>query len=288
MTNLEEVIIQIATDAKKASLMLASMDTHEKNAVLLDIAQSIDKERDFIKTQNFLDQQEAKEADLPKALINRLILSDIVIDNMIKNINDIANMPDPIGKAITNKVLTNNIKLKKIRVPIGVISVIFESRPNVITDIAALCIKSSNAVIMRGGSEAKHSNLAIMSVIEQVLQRHARFLNTVQMIKITNKEAVTILCKQDKYIDLIIPRGGEGLINVVKSCSTIPVLKNYKGICHVYIDENADVEMALNICYNAKCQRPAVCNAVETILVHKNIVFLFFGLINKNYLVYLL
>lgn len=279
MTNLQYLIEQISIDAKNAFFNLNQTSAAEKNLLLKKIALSLNKNREFIKSQNKLDEQEALKNSLSDSLINRLLINDKVIDDMINNIHSIIDMKDIVGKTISNKILENGIKLAKIRVPIGVIGVIFESRPNIITDVCALCIKSGNSVILRGGSEAKNTTYGIISIIEQVINNHKKFINTIQMIKIIDKEAVNILCKQNKYIDLLILRGGERLINAITPISTIPILKHYKGVCHIYVDKMADIDMAINICINAKCQRPGVCNAVETILVHKDIADKFLPLI---------
>ena len=286
MTNLKYLIEQISIDAKNAFFNLNQTSAAEKNLLLKEIALSLNNNREFIKSQNKLDEQEALKNSLSDSLINRLLINDKVIDYMINNIHSIIDMKDIVGKTISNKILENGIKLAKIRVPIGVIGVIFESRPNIITDVCALCIKSGNSVILRGGSEAKNTNYAIINIIEQVINNHKKFINTVQMIKIIDKEAVNILCKQNKYIDLLILRGGESLINAITPISTIPILKHYKGVCHIYVDKMADIDMAINICINAKCQRPGVCNAVETILVHKDIANKFLPLIYNKLIQY--
>lgn len=282
MTNLENIIKQISIDAKNAFFNINQANNNERNLLLTEIASEINNNRELIKSQNKLDEKQALEKNINKSLLNRLIITDTIIDDMINNINNISNMSDILGKTISNKILSNGINLTKVKVPIGVIAVIFESRPNIITDVAALCIKSGNAVILRGGSEAKNTNFAIASIIESVLNRHKNFINAVQIIKIIDKEAVNILSKQEEYIDLLILRGGESLINAVKSIATIPVLKNYKGLCHIYVDKSADIDMAINICINAKCQRPGVCNAVETILVHQDIANKFLPLLYEK------
>lgn len=271
MTNTEEIVHNLATLAKAASYKLASLTSEEKNRALLAIAHSLDENRSYIKAENALDIKAAIEAALAKPLIERLTLTDQTIDNMIASVHSIIKLSDPVGKLITTRTLDNGLELRKIRTPIGVIGIIFESRPNVVTDVAALCLKSGNAVILRGGKEAEHSNRAIMKVIEDALNKIEFTPHAVQMVPIADRSAVSYLCRLTGLIDLIIPRGGEALIKAVSDAATVPVIKHYKGVCHIYVDETADVAMALDICHNAKCQRPGVCNACETILVHDKI-----------------
>jgi glutamate-5-semialdehyde dehydrogenase len=271
MDRILEIVSTIASDAKKAAYKLAALKSETKNEALLAMAQSIEERRSFIKAENAIDVKNAEDTKLEPALIDRLMLNDSRIDNMIKGIRAIAAQSDPVGKLITHKTLENGIELRKIRVPIGVIGIIFESRPNVVTDVVALCLKSGNAVILRGGSEAVHSNGAIMSAINAGLEKVSFTHAAAQIIPVQDRSAVAHLCRMDKTVDLVIPRGGEALIKAVADCATVPVIKHYKGVCHIYVDEHADLDMGLAICHNAKCQRPGVCNAVETILVHEKI-----------------
>lgn len=271
MDKIEEIVFQIGELAKKASFSLASLSSEQKNQALLAMANAIDEQRSRIKAENLLDIKAAQTSGLSPSLIERLTLNDKRIDEMVSSIKNIASLSDPVGKLITHKTLDNGMELKKVRVPLGVIGIIFESRPNVIADVAALCLKSGNAVILRGGKEAEHSNRAIMEVIEQALARIEFPPFAVQMIPIADHKAVAVLAKLNNFIDVIIPRGGENLIKAVSESATVPVIKHYKGVCHVYVDDGADENMALSICHNAKCQRPSVCNAAETILVHEGI-----------------
>ena len=271
MVTTEDIVRNLAMLAKTASYKLASLTSEEKNRALSVIAKSLDENRSFIKAENLLDIKAAAAQSLPKPLIERLTLNDKTIDGMIESINSIINLSDPVGKLITSRVLDNGMELRKIRTPIGVIGIIFESRPNIVTDVAALCLKSGNAVILRGGKEAEHSNRAIMKTIEEALSQAAFVPFAVQMIPIADRNAVTQLCRLNGLVDLIIPRGGEALIRAVSDSATVPVIKHYKGVCHVYVDETADEVMALKICHNAKCQRPSGCNAVESILIHEKI-----------------
>ncbi|MCA9507418.1 MAG: glutamate-5-semialdehyde dehydrogenase, partial [Myxococcales bacterium] len=273
----------IAQQAKQASYKLASVSSDEKNQALLAIAQALDEHRDFIKVQNALDMQTAVEGQCASSLIDRLRLDDKRIDSMIEGVRTVAELSDPIGKLITSKKLDNGLELKKIRVPLGVIGVIFESRPNVVVDVAALCLKSGNAVILRGGKEAWHSNQALIKAIDAGLNKINFPLFAVQMIPINDRLAVNHLCRFNDYIDVIIPRGGEGLIQAVSDCATVPVIKHYKGVCNIFIDESADIKKALDICHNAKVQRPGVCNAVETILVHQKIAQQFLPKLYENF-----
>lgn len=271
MVAVDEIVLSLGRLAKNASYKLSTLSTEQKNHALHAIAASIDEHRSMIKAENQLDLRAAADENLSQALVDRLMLNDKRIDDMIAGIKFIAELPDPVGKLITSRTLENGLDLRKVRVPIGVIGIIFESRPNVVTDVAALCLKSGNAVILRGGKEAEHSNRIIMKAIDNALQKIEFVPFAVQMIPVADRAAVTKLCKLDHLVDLIIPRGGEGLIRAVSTESTVPVIKHYKGVCHIYIDDKADQAMALPICHNAKVQKPSACNAVETILVHERI-----------------
>lgn len=268
MDTVRELVFDLARLAKNASYRLGVLNTDEKNRALLAMAAGLDHHRSHIKAENRFDVMRAQEDGLSNALIDRLTLDDERIDAMIASIKAISELGDPVGKLITSKHLANGMELKKIRVPLGVVGIIFESRPNVIADVAALCLKSGNAVILRGGKEADNTNRAIMNAIDDALKQIDFCPYAVQMITTTDRAAVTFLCQSKDLVDVIIPRGGEGLINAVSECATVPVIKHYKGVCHVYVDAHADEAMADAICHNAKCQRPGVCNAAETILVH--------------------
>ena len=271
MDQVEEIITTIGKLAKNASYQMATLSTEEKNLALGAMAKAIDEQRAVIKIENARDLKIGREQGLAAPLLERLTLNDQRIDDMIKGINTIIELGDPVGKLITSKILENGIELKKIRVPIGVIAIIFESRPNVVADVAALCLKSGNAVILRGGKEAEHSNRAIMAAIDLGLSKINFTPFAVQMVPVNDRAAVNYLCRLNDYVDVIIPRGGENLIRAVSDCATVPVIKHYKGVCHIYVDESANQDMAPTISHNAKVQRPSVCNAVETILIHENI-----------------
>jgi glutamate-5-semialdehyde dehydrogenase len=271
MEKIDAIVYDLARLAKQASYKLTTCSSETKNAALLAMAQGLDENRSLIKAENSFDIRLARESALSKAMIDRLMLDERKIDDMIKAIMSIKDLSDPIGKLVTSRKLDNGIELKKVRVPIGVIGIIFESRPNVVADVSALCIKSGNAIILRGGKEAERSNRALVDVINQALQRIDFIPFAVQMIPVADRKAIVSLCKQHEMVDLIIPRGGESLIKAVSDCATVPVIKHYKGVCHVYVDASASEDMALAICQNGKCQRPAVCNAIETILVHEAI-----------------
>ncbi len=264
-------IVELARKTKEASRFVAKIPSGVKEELLLKIADRIDKEREFLQRENRKDVEKAREAGLPKAMIQRLELTDKVIDSMVKGTREIALQPDPVGEIEGMWRRPSGIVVGRMRIPIGVVCMIYESRPNVTLDAAALCIKSGNAVILRGGSEAINSNKAIGKVINEALKEFGLPENVVSVVPITDREAIKVLLELEDYIDLVIPRGGEALIRFVVQNSRIPVLKHYKGVCHIFVDESADQDMALNICVNAKVQKPGVCNAVETILVHEGI-----------------
>ena len=269
--SIQEEINQIGINAKKASRELARLSSRKKNIILEEMAKCLDQKREVIKIANAKDLDTAKDSGLSSAMIDRLALTDKRIDGMIKGLHDVAVLNDPVGDEITAWNRPNGLHIRKIRAPIGVIGIIFESRPNVTCDAAALCFKTSNAVILRGGKEAIHSNIAIAQALQEGGENKGLPKNAIQLVSTTDRDAVRELCRMTKYLDLIIPRGGEGLINAVTEMALVPVIKHYKGICHTYVDATADLNMALAITENAKCQRPGVCNAMETLLVHKDI-----------------
>lgn len=274
MMNAENIIVDMAKLAKNASYKLATLSSEEKVAALKAIAFGLKLFGSQIKAENQLDIRQAQEKGMASSLIDRLLINDQRLNQMIEGVLNIANQSDPIGQLITSKNI-DGMELKKVRVPIGVIGIIFESRPNIVADVAALCLKSGNAVILRGGSEAEHTNRAIINAINSSLEKIAFVPFCVQMVPIKDRECIKFLCEQSGLVDLIIPRGGEGLIKAVSDCARVPVLKHYKGICHIYVDQSANEEMALKILENAKCQRPGVCNAAETFLIHQDIAHAF-------------
>lgn len=266
--SIEPTIVAMAKEARSAAKIIAGCSSDKKNAVLEQIADTLEQEAAFIQDENRKDLIKAKEKGLSNAMIDRLTIKTSTIESMARGLREVAGMDDPVGALSRSWIRPNGLQVSKMRIPLGVIGIIYESRPNVTVDAAGLCLKAGNAVILRGGSEAFHSNQALAGIISRVLSRFGLPAETVQVVPVTGRDAVNVLLKQENYIDLIIPRGGEGLIRFVVENSKIPVLKHYKGICHVYVDDGADLNMAENICFNAKVQRPGVCNAMETLLVH--------------------
>lgn len=262
---------KIAEDALAASRRLARSSTDIKNAALLRMADELIRHRDLIVSENERDVRAAAEKGLSSAMIDRLTVKDATLQAMAQGLREVAALPDPVGRVTSMWRRPNGLLVGRMRIPLGVIGIIYESRPNVTVDASALCLKSGNAVILRGGSEAIHSNLAIASVLQDVLKESPLPDKAIQAIPFTDREAVSTMLQLDEQIDLIIPRGGEDLIRAVVAQSRIPVIKHYKGVCHIFVDAAADPEMAVNICANAKVQRPGVCNALETLLVHADI-----------------
>lgn len=277
-----ELIKNIAFSAKQSSLALSAIDTRLKDQALLLIAEKIVSQKGVIKSQNELDVEGAKSKGLSDALVDRLILSDKRINSMVEGLRQIASLNDPVGEIIKTWKRPNGLVVGQMRIPLGVIGIIYESRPSVTVDAAALCLKAGNSVILRGGSESINSNLAIGQVINEALDEVGIPVGCVQIVPIMDRNAILDMLKLDELIDLIIPRGGEGLIRFVSENSKIPVLKHYKGVCHVFVDESADVELAIRIAVNSKVQRPGVCNAMETLLVHKNIAKGFLPLVARE------
>ena len=269
--DIPKTVKKIAEDALAASRCLSRISTGTKNAALLRMADELGRHRDFILTENNRDVTGAREKGLSAAMIDRLTLKDATFESMAQGLREVAALPDPVGKVTSMWRRPNGLLVGRMRIPLGVIGIIYESRPNVTVDASALCLKSGNAVILRGGSEAIYSNLAIASVLQDVLRESPLPDKAVQVIPFTDREAVSTMLQLDEHIDLIIPRGGEELIRAVVAQSRIPVIKHYKGVCHIFVDETADMDMAVNICANAKVQRPGVCNALETLLVHEAI-----------------
>ena len=267
--NLKKEIENIAQQAKSASRALAILPSAAKNTVLKDMASVLLSRQAIILKANQKDV--SKSHGKGKAFIDRLSLNAARIKQMADSLLEIAKLKDPVDEVMRAWNVANGLSIQKVRVPIGVVAIIYESRPNVTADCIGLCFKSANSVILRGGSEALNSNLAIFNVMKEVMQKHNLPEGAINLIATTNRKAVDYLLKLNNYIDLVIPRGGEELIKKVVKSSTIPVIKHYKGICHVYVDEDADLNMSQNICLNAKCQRPGVCNAMESMLVHRDV-----------------
>ncbi|MGB9712504.1 MAG: glutamate-5-semialdehyde dehydrogenase [Dissulfurimicrobium sp.] len=271
MKDIQGLIARMTADARKAARGIARLSTATKNKLLLETAGLLDDRRGQLKEENAKDLEVAKEKGVSTAFIDRLKLSDKVIDSMIRGLKEVAALADPVGAVTGMWKRPNGLLVGKVRIPIGVILMIYESRPNVTIDAAGLCLKSGNAIILRGGSDAIHSNLALASILKEVLKGNSAPEGAVQVVPTTDREAVTELLKKEGEIDLVIPRGGEGLIRFITENSRIPVLKHYKGVCHIYVDDPSDIEMARKICLNAKVQRPGVCNAMEGLLVHKGV-----------------
>ncbi|MEW6335353.1 MAG: glutamate-5-semialdehyde dehydrogenase [Thermodesulfobacteriota bacterium] len=257
--------------ARRASTLLARISTDEKNGALLAMSDALRSNRALLIRENALDLERARQAGLSGAMIDRLVLSERTIDGMALGLAEVAALPDPVGSIGALWRRPNGLTVGRMRIPLGVIGIIYESRPNVTADAAALCLKSGNAVILRGGSEAIRSNLAICGIIGEVLRDRSLPDAAVQIVPVTDRAAVHELLQLEEYIDVIIPRGGEELIRAVVRDSRIPVIKHYKGVCHIYVDESAEMDMAVRICMNAKTQRPGVCNAMESLLVHRSV-----------------
>ncbi len=268
--SIESKIVGMAKAARAASLEIAKCPSDKKNEVLVAIADNIEKLASHIQEENQKDLARAKKMGLSDAMIDRLTVTDATIKSMSQGIREVAQLNDPVGSTSKAWLRPNGLKVSRMRIPLGVIGIIYESRPNVTIDAAGLCLKAGNAVILRGGSEAFSSNQALAGIVGQVLGETGLPVETVQVVPVRDRKAVNVLLNQEEFVDLIIPRGGEGLIRFVVEHSTIPVLKHYKGVCHVFVDEGADIEMAQEICYNSKVQRPGVCNAMETMLVHRS------------------
>ncbi|RJX20742.1 MAG: glutamate-5-semialdehyde dehydrogenase [Desulforudis sp.] len=264
-------VIEMAKKARAASRPLAAVPSPVKDRVLLRTAEALLARREAIAAENELDLAAGRGKGLSPAMLDRLALSEKVINSMVQGLREVAALPDPVGQVEQMKRRPSGITVGRMRVPLGVVGMIYESRPNVTIDAAALCLKAGNAVLLRGGSEAIHSNLALAGVLQEALAAEGLDPACVQVIPFTDREAVNVLLVQEESIDLIIPRGGEGLIRFVAENSRIPVLKHYKGVCHVYVDQDADIDMAVRICINGKVQRPGVCNALEGLLVHRGI-----------------
>jgi glutamate-5-semialdehyde dehydrogenase len=263
------MVHHMAQEAKGAARRLGTLSRAVKDRVILGVAERLEARRDQIQAANRQDVEAAQAQGHTAVFLDRLTLSDKVLASMVKGLKEVAALPDPVGAVTGMWVRPNGLKVGKQRIPLGVIGFIYESRPNVTVDAAALCLKSGNAVILKGGKEALNSNLALASVMQNALSEAGAPQAAVQVIPSVAREATLELLKQDELVDLIIPRGGEGLIRFVAEHSRIPVLKHYKGVCHIFVDESADLDMAEEVCFNAKVQRPGVCNAMETMLVHE-------------------
>ena len=264
-------IVKGAELAKQAALVVAQLSSDEKNAVLLKMADAIVDNCAEIITENAKDIVAGKEKGLTSAMLDRLLLTEQAVSDIANAIREIVRLDDPIGHINNLTLRPNGIQVGKMRIPLGVIAMIYEARPNVTAESAALCLKSGNAVILRGGSEAIHSNLALAKCLHQVLEQANIDKNCITVIPDTSRSVIELLLQQRQSIDLVIPRGGEGLIRYVTEHSQIPVIQHFKGVCHLFIDKYADLNKAINILVNGKTQRPSACNALETVLVHADV-----------------
>ena len=265
MTELEIM----AKGASAASVSLVKTSSENKNKILCDIAKALKDSAERIYAANAVDIKNARENGISEAMIDRLTISEKVINSMSASAHLVASLPDPVGEALSEYVREDGLKIKKVSVPFGVIGIIFEARPNVAVDSALLTIKSANAVILRGGKEALQSNKCLVSIIRDVLKENGADENCVNLITDTSRDSANELMHLDGYIDLLIPRGGKGLINAVTKNATVPVIQTGAGNCHIFVDESADIDMAASIVFNAKTSRPSVCNAAESLLVHR-------------------
>ncbi len=268
---IEQAIRDMAIRTRAASQGLATLSTEVKNKMLATVAALLERDKEQIQAENAKDLAAGREQGLSAAMLDRLELSDAVIASMISGLSEVISLPDPVGRISDMTRRPSGISVGRMRIPIGVVAMIYESRPNVTIDAAALCLKAGNGVILRGGSEAIHSNIALANLLQRALREQGINGDAVQVVDTTDRQAIQYLLQQEESIDLIIPRGGEGLIRFVSENSRIPVLKHYKGVCHIYVDRDADLAKATPIIMNSKTQRPGVCNALEGLLVHRDL-----------------
>jgi len=270
-------------DAKEASRIISTLSGAKKNDVLKQMAKALTDNIKIIEDENQKDIKDGKKNNLSSALMDRLLLNETRINGMADAIMQIASLKEPVGKIHEGWIVENGLKIEKVSVPIGVIGIIYESRPNVTSDTAALCFKSGNICILKGGKEAQNSNKIIAKILQNVLKKNNLPVSAISLLPDSSREGVANLIKQDKYVDLIIPRGGEALIKFVSSNATVPVVKHDKGLCHTYIDKDANLKKALDVCLNAKCRRVGICGAMETLLIHKDIAKKVLPLLNKRF-----
>lgn len=267
----EAVALHLAQRAREASHLLARATRDQKDRVLDRLAESLVLNQDHLLAANALDVEAARRADMAPALIDRLVLNPKRIGDMVRGLRDVAALPDPVGEETEHWTRPNGMRVARVGIPLGVILMIYESRPNVTIDAAALCLKSGNAVILRGGKEARHSNEALANLLRNVLHVEGLPEDCCLFVPDSDRELMLALLQQDAFIDLCIPRGGEGLIRFVAQHSRVPVIKHYKGVCHLYVDAAADLSMALELAQDGKVSRPSACNALECMLVHKDV-----------------
>lgn len=282
--DINNYINRLGAAAKNAAGDLATVSSEVKNNALLYMSEALDSRRNEILQSNQVDLDKAKDKAIGDALIDRLELTDERIDGMIAGLKTVASLPDPVGEIEEMKPTPSGLKISKMRVPLGVVGIIYESRPNVTADAAALCLKSGNACILRGGSEAILSNSLIAECLNQGLKRAGLSENLIQVVNTTDREAVTALLRMEKFIDVIIPRGGKGLVRLISEEARIPVIKHLDGICHVYIDKDADLNEAISIAFNAKTYRYGICGAMETLLIHEEIATKILPELNSKFL----
>ncbi len=266
-----DVMLDMGKMARRAAHQLAKMRSEPKRLALENMAGALKRERQAIEAANQKDIEAAREKGLSGAKLDRLVLSDKVLNEMMAGLREVAALPDPVGEITRMWTRPNGLQVGRMRIPLGVIGIVYESRPNVTVDAGALCIKAGNAVILRGGSEAFHSNRCLASILQQSLRDSGLPGESLQLVGTTDRQAVLDMLQLEEHIDVMIPRGGEELIRFVTANARMPVLKHYKGVCHVYVDREADQSMAIPIVLNSKVQRPGVCNAMETLLVHEDI-----------------
>lgn len=281
---LDEQMTLLARQAREASRQVARLGTRQKNDCLLAMAEALEREKKALLAANAKDMETAANSGLSAAMLDRLRLDEKRIAAMAQGLREVAALPDPVGRVLDERTRPNGLRLQKVSTPIGVVVIIYESRPNVTADAAALCFKAGNATILRGGKEALNSNGAIAKVMVQAAQKAFSSFpsDVIQLVPTADRDAIKLLLSQTQYVDLCIPRGGESLIRAVTECSRVPVIKHYKGVCHVFVDRDADLQMAEEVVMNAKVQRPAVCNAMETLLVDRAIAPKFLPAIAKK------
>jgi glutamate-5-semialdehyde dehydrogenase len=267
--SIQKMVLELAEKAKAAAHTLPLLSTSQKNHCLLAMAEALGKKTRIILKENRKDLVLAEQAGRPRSFLDRLQLTEKTLAEMAQGLREVVQLPDPVGEVTGLVIRPNGLQVGRMRIPLGVIGFIYEARPNVTVDAAGLCLKSGNAVILKGGSEALQSNRILGQILQEALIRTEVHPGAIQVVPTTDREATTELLKLEEYIDLIIPRGGEGLIRTVTAQSRIPVLKHYKGVCHIFVDQGADLALAENVSLNAKVQRPGVCNAMETLLVHR-------------------
>ena len=267
--SIQKMVLELAEKAREAAQTLPLLSTGQKNQCLSTMAEALGKKTKIILKENKKDLTLAEQAGLPRAFLDRLQLTEKTLAEMAQGLREVVQLPDPVGEVTGLWIRPNGLQVGRMRIPLGVIGFIYEARPNVTVDAAGLCLKSGNAVILKGGSEALQSNRILGQILQEALIRTEVHPGAIQVVPTTDREATTELLKLEEYIDLIIPRGGEGLIRTVTAQSRIPVLKHYKGVCHIFVDQGADLALAENVSLNAKVQRPGVCNAMETLLVHR-------------------